>query len=227
MLVQNLSGFRYQQGNFEAAVRDLREVVGIWRRTLGAEDGRTLWSMEKLGINLREQGRYDEAEAILREVLAGRRKHLGDSHPDVARTLRNIAILKRRTGELNEAERLLREALAIARASPEGRDVTARVLGELGFLLREALDTNTRLLGTGHPETSATRRDLGYSLALQGRYAEAEQLLLQAYRDLGKQSDYWSGKEKRETLRRLVELYRKQGRPAEVAKYRRLLERLR
>jgi serine/threonine-protein kinase len=240
MLVQNLSGFRYRQGNFEAAVRDLREVVGIWRRTLGAEDSRTLLSMEKLGINLREQGRYDEAEAILREVLAGRRKHLGDSHPDVARTLLNIAILKRRTGELNEAERLLREALAIARASPEGRDVTARVLGELGFLLsergkpteaepllREVLDTNIRVLGTGHLETSATRRDLGYSLALQGRYAEAEQLLLQAYRDLGKQSDYWSGKEKRETLRRLVELYRKQGRPAEVAKYRRLLERLR
>jgi tetratricopeptide (TPR) repeat protein/predicted Ser/Thr protein kinase len=237
MLVENLAGFRYQLGHFEAAERDLREVVAIWRRTLGAEHRHALASIDVLGVNLREQGRYDEAEALFREALAGRRKHLGDSHPDVARSLRNVGILKRVTGEPGEAERLLREALAIARASrPEGREETARVLGELGAvlnergkpteaepLLREALDTNTRLFETGHPETSATRRGLGYSLALQGRYAEAEQLLLQAYRDLGKRTDYWSGKEKRETLRHLVELYRKQGRPAEAAKYRRLL----
>jgi hypothetical protein len=47
--------------------------------------------------------------------------------------------------------------------------------------------------------------------------------MLQAYRDLEAGGDFWSRKEKRETLHRLVEMYRKQGRPAEAARYQRML----
>jgi hypothetical protein len=83
-------------------------------------------------------------------------------------------------------------------------------------LLREALATQARLLGSAHYVTSATRRELGYSLVLQGSSMEAERLLLEAYRDLSSRADHWGGKERRETLRRLVDLYRKGGRGREV-----------
>jgi tetratricopeptide (TPR) repeat protein/predicted Ser/Thr protein kinase len=237
MLLQNLAGFRYHLGKFEAAERDLREVIDIWRRTLGAGHRRTLSSIDELGVYVREQGRYDEAESLAREALAGRRKALGDSHADIARSLRNIGIVKRLKGEPAEAEPALREALAIARkALPAGPAVIVGVLAELGGvlndlgrpteaepLLREALAASTKNPASTPYEASATQRGLGYSLTLQGRYAEAEALLLEVYRDLGAGRDYWSGKERGETLRRLVGLYSREGRPVEAAKYRRLL----
>jgi hypothetical protein len=65
--------------------------------------------------------------------------------------------------------------------------------------------------------------DLGHALALQGRYREAEPLMLDAYHALGKKSDYWAEKERRAALGRLVELYRMERRPDEAAKHRRLV----
>lgn len=50
--------------------------------------------------------------------------------------------------------------------------------------------------------------------------------MLQVYRDLKEGSGYWNEKEMRGTLRRLVEVYRKEGKMAEAAKYRRVLEGL-
>jgi serine/threonine-protein kinase len=172
--------------------------------------------------------------------LSGRRKLLGDSSPAVGGSLRDLGILKQRRGETEEAERLLRQSLAIARASgPEGHEETALVLRHLGEvlsqrgkaaeaepLLREALAIHGTARQPEHsgrsdrrPESAAILRSLGYSLVLQARYSEAEPLLLQAYRDLSEGSDYWSGKDQRETGRRLAELYRRQGRPGEAAKY--------
>jgi hypothetical protein len=174
---------------------------------------------------------------MLQESLSGRRKLLGDSALKVALTLATLADVRHRMGRNGDAERLLREALAIERKLLPVGDFDAaytltvygRVLNALGRpkdaepLLRESLGARDTVLGTKHYKTEATRRDLGYSLALQGRYVEGEQLMLQAYRDLGAGSDFWSRRERRETLGCLVEVYGRQGRPAEAAKYRSLL----
>lgn len=120
-------------------------------------------------------------------------------------------------------------------AHPDGIEA-ARALGHLGAvlsdrgnpgegepLLREALAAKLELIGPTASETSTTQRELAHCLTLLGRTAEAESLLLEAYRRLEQRSDFWSGKERRETLRRLVDLYRETGRAAEAAKYRQLL----
>ena len=44
--------------------------------------------------------------------------------------------------------------------------------------------------------------------------------MLEAYRGVKSRNDYWGRKEKEETRRRLVELYQKEGKPNEAAKYR-------
>jgi serine/threonine-protein kinase len=240
MLLESLAGIRYHLGRLEEAERDQRELLGIWRRRFGADNRRTLASMQQLSVYLRDLRRYDEAEALNLQALSGRRKLLGDSSPAVGGSLRDLGILKQRRGETEEAERLLRQSLAIARASgPEGHEETALVLRHLGEvlsqrgkaaeaepLLREALAIHGTARQPEHsgrsdrrPESAAILRSLGYSLVLQARYSEAEPLLLQAYRDLSEGSDYWSGKDQRETGRRLAELYRRQGRPGEAAKY--------
>ena len=237
--LSSLAGVRYERGEFEPAVRDMSESLDIYRRALGPEHPQTLTIMTQLGIFLREAGRLEEAEATLREALAGRRKVLGDSALTVAHTLSSLAEVVYRRGRSAEAERLLVEALAIERKLVPVGDVDAstiltvygRVLNALGRpkeaepLLEEALRSRTERLGPTHRKTLDTRRELGYSLGLEGRYPEAERHLLQVYREVAARDDLWSRRERQETLRRLVELYRKQGRPAEAAKYRRQLSR--
>jgi eukaryotic-like serine/threonine-protein kinase len=236
MLLEILADARYQLGDLEAAARDQREVVGIWRRAIGPEQRHTLAMVALLGSYVSAQGRSEEAEKLTVEALAGRRKLLGDSHPDVALSLQTLGNLKRLRGDHAEAERLLREALDIRRAeSPQNQLQTALVLGELGTvlnergkpgeaepLLGEAVDILTALPGAGPVETAAARRELGQSLALQGRYREAEQLMLDAHRALSERSDYWSKTARSETVDRLVELYRRQGREADAERWRRV-----
>ena len=236
MLVELLADAHYHLGDLEAAERDQREVVGIWRRAIGPEQRHTLSMLDRLASYVREQGQYEEAEQLAAEALAGRRKLLGDSHTDVALSLWTLGNLKRFRGGHAEAERLLREALAIRRAaSPENRIETARVLGELGAvlnergkpgeaepLLREAVEILTALPGAGQVEMAEARRELGQSLALEGRYREGEQLMLEAHRALAERTDYWSRKARSATVDRLVELYRRQGREVDAARWRRV-----
>ena len=160
---------------------------------------------------------------------------MGDSAQIVAHTLSSLAEVVYLRGRSAEAEPLLVEALAIERKFVPLGDVDAstilnvygQVLNAEGRpkeaepLLEEALRSRIDRLGPTHRKTLDTRRELGYSLLLEGRYPEAEQHLLQVYRDVASKDDVWSRRERQQTLRRLVELYRKEGRPEAAAKYRR------
>jgi serine/threonine-protein kinase len=235
--LSSVGGVRYEMGDLPAGVRDMSEAVRIYRRVFGTSHPQTLWAMAQLGTFLREDGRYAEADSVLQETLSERRKLLGNSHLDVSFTLSNLGAARHGRGRYGEAEQALREALAIQRKTlPPGDFLSAytltilgQVLNDLGRpkeaepLLKEALDARTPVLGPKHYKTAATRRELGYSIALQGRTVEGEELLLEAYRDLAERNDYWNGKGKRETLRRLVDLYRRTGQPDKAAKYQRLL----
>jgi serine/threonine-protein kinase len=235
--LSSLAGVRYERGDLEPAVNDMSASLAIYRRALGSEHPQTLTIMTQLGIFLREAGRLEQAEAILREALAGRRRVLGDSVLVIAHTLSSLADVVHRRGRSAAAERLLQESLAIERKLVPPGDVDAstmmtvygRVLNTLGRPteaeppLEEALKSRTDALGATHRKTLDTRRELGYSLALQRRYGEAERYLLQVYREVAGRDDLWSQRERQETLRRLVELYDKQGRRGEAAKYQRLL----
>jgi serine/threonine-protein kinase len=230
----DLGALHFDWGKLGIAERDWREVMTTNHRTLGPEHRSTLYAKDFLALILGEQGRVGEGEALTRESLDARRKRHGASHPEVAYSLRNIGLLKRLKGEPAEAETPLRDALAICRAaqcSVLGDVLTnlGAVLNELGnpheaeSLLQEALPILTEQAGPSHYATSVTRSALGYSFALQGRYAEAESLLLQAYHDQNTRKDYWGVKGRREILPLLVGLYRRQGKSAEAAKYERLL----
>jgi len=234
---QSLAFLHYREGDMKRAEPGMRESVAHYRRVAGPDDQYTLLAMVNLSNVLREVGKYGEAEAVAREALARGRKALGSSSLQVAYGLLSLGGLEQHDGNLDEAERLLREALATERTLfPVGHFEIARVLNDVGSvvidrgrpdeaepLLREALAARLDHFGRDHPETSATRRHLSDALALERRYAEADTLLLEAYRGVAARSDYWSAKEKRECLRRLVDLSREEGRPGEAVKYQRLM----
>ena len=217
MLRENLAGFRFHLGELEAATRDMRAVIIVWWRTKGPDDGRTLWAVNELSVYLREQGRYGEAAGLASQALDARRRVLGDSSPQVARSLRDLALAKRGLGKPAEAEQLLREALVIDRKSrPAGDGETARALSDLGAMLnergrpKEAETLLREALAAKTPPLNA-RTELGHSLALQGRYAEAEQNLVEADRELARRDDYLSRKARRETERQLALVHRREG----------------
>ena len=106
----NYAAFLYRVGRFEEAGALYREMLVLFRRTLGDEHSFTLGSINGLANTLREQGKLGEAEPLYRTALAAQRSMLGDEHPDTQVSINNLAILLKKQGKLGEAESLYRTA---------------------------------------------------------------------------------------------------------------------
>jgi tetratricopeptide (TPR) repeat protein len=86
-------------GNFEGALDEQRNVVGMSIDLFGPEHPKTLRSMENKARLLDRLDRRDEAVELLKSVLAIRERTQGDDHPDTTRTRRGIARLTNGEGD--------------------------------------------------------------------------------------------------------------------------------
>ena len=152
------------------------------RRVLGDEHIATLFSVDNMGLLLKEIGRLDEAELYFREAVEKRRRVLGDQHPDTRTSLTGMEDLLR----LHVA----RERRAVARGSDD-RASLAEALADHGahkilleeYLLAERLleEAWELIEELGHEESWRSMRilsNLGRAIAGLGRYEEAEALVL-------------------------------------------------
>jgi tetratricopeptide (TPR) repeat protein len=137
------------EGKMSEAETYLREVLEKRRRMLGEEDINTVWAMSTLGELLDEEGKLNEAEPLLRVALAKNRRIRGEDHPQTIFSIYDLGVLLEDQDKLNQAEPFMREALA----------------------------KNRRVLGEEHPETLSSVSAMGKLLSLEGKYAEAIQLL--------------------------------------------------
>ena len=127
-------------------------------------------------INLAEvhmaQGRYDEAEPLMEEALAMDRRvvlifGLDKDHPSIARDLSCLIMLYVRQGRYDQAEPLMVEVLAM----------TTRV-HSAG--LRPRCPVNAKWLARGSRCIAKSIGNLATLIMAQGRYDEAEPLLVEA-----------------------------------------------
>jgi hypothetical protein len=148
----------------------------------------------------------DQAEAALREALEIQRQVLPPRHRDIGQTLAALGRARTRQGRAEDGAPLLREGLDICRTGyPLGRWVTA--------------DAET---GLDWGAATAESR-LGGCLTAQGRFAEAEKLLLPAYRTL--QCARGAPPPRRaEAVERIVRLYETWGKADQAAEWRLKLE---
>ncbi|KAI9042410.1 uncharacterized protein KD926_005488 [Aspergillus affinis] len=180
------------------AKRQQTEAVAGLRRLLGAADLRTLSAMEGLAITCMELGIKHMATSKERgeQYLAGahrdisfvleeRQRQLGDMQPFTWLAKANFAPIKSAMGKLNEAENLISTLVPIAVAH----------------------------LGEDHMGVLAGKTHLAAILIKQGRFTEAEELLL----DISKPENYLktstaSGEhpDRCQMLWTLVECYQKQ-----------------
>ncbi len=121
------------------------------RRLLGADHSDTINSMIQLAKIYSGQGRYDAAEALCRDAYETARKALGDSHPQALTAMNALATQLGLLGREQEAEEMCLQAIALLDRTEPSPSTVAGIQSNLGMLYR-----------------------------LQGRYAEAEQMLLRA-----------------------------------------------
>jgi tetratricopeptide (TPR) repeat protein len=192
--------------------------------------------MLNLGLALDDAGRTAEAVELGRASLQIRRDRYGPEHTAVANGMMTLAQWLADTGANEEAETLLRDALAMRERllgaghpdvalsrlalanhlADDGRMDQACGLGDgIVTVLGDAL-------GADHWRVAVARGLEGACLLAAGRLEDAEASLLKSLERLeaetGARADL-----KRQTLRRLIQLYEEWNRLGDAQKYQQLL----
>ncbi len=171
-------------GRLAEAEEEQRAVLRDQDRVLGPNDPATLTSRDNLARILRVTGRYPEAEAEHRAVLAARTRILGADHPDTLASRNHLARVLHALGQYEIAETEFRVVLAARSKAPQlgvdhprtlaTRHDLASVLRDSGNLAeakiqyRVVLQARTKVLGSNHPDTMATRAALEALIAAEG-----------------------------------------------------------
>jgi eukaryotic-like serine/threonine-protein kinase len=151
----NLANAYRLAGRLSDAIALMEPTPNLMEAALGADHPYTLESRSKLAQVYESFGRWLEAEALLRDVLLHRKKSVKSDSPLVAADLSQLAANLLYQRRWLEAEPLVREASAIwEKATPDAWD------------RYHAMSL------------------LGESLLGQGRYAEAERLVVDGYEKL-------------------------------------------
>ncbi|MEM6704568.1 MAG: serine/threonine-protein kinase [Acidobacteriota bacterium] len=204
---------------------------------LGEQPATRASLLEVLGRVYTSLGLFSQAEPLLEESLEVRAES-GDRVDDVIASRRSLSELRRLQGEhqtalelilaaQDEAEGLFgRESLERAELlEREGRvRIELRQFDEAAAALDEALSLNLDLRGDDHRAVGEVRNGMAVLALYQGRFADAEQLLVSALEtltnELGEDHPMVPG-----ALNNLATALSRQGRPDEAADvYRRTLD---
>jgi serine/threonine-protein kinase len=227
----NLAMVTSEIGQNDSADAHFRTALEHERRMLGEDHPLVLSTRVAHATVLERLGRVDEALTEFEEVTAARRRVLGADHPDYAWSLFNYADFLLLVGRNTDAAAKAREVLALRGRIPDthlaistAMQVLGRALSRLDSLeaaehwLRESLRLRAEVLPPGHWILASSRSVLGEHFTNARRFAEAEQLLLAAERELVE----LRGEEAQpvaDTRRRLAELYTAWGKPDRAARY--------
>ena len=180
------------KGAYAEAESVLRQSEALYRDIYGGDGNYNVGSIRaQLGYIFFQQGDYLRAEDESRKALDTLRKFLGPEQPATLSAQVTLGLSLTRLGRAAEGEPYLREALALReKLAPKGDFIVAH-----------------------------TSSMLGECLTAQKRFAEAEPLLLEGYRDLRAKL----GDQNRRTVdarQRLAKLYDDWKKPEQAADFR-------
>ena len=225
------------QGKFEEALRTAQEAVAEGRQTGQAGTPGFGFSLTVLGGFLTDNRQFAEADAALHEAEAIFQKLLSPSHLWMADNLRNQAALLYEEGRFAESLEKVTRALDLYRQNfgtqydnyPTALIIRGLSLTKTGqpnegeTILREAVKMRTDSLPKEHFWVALANDALGDCLTTQGRYDEAELLLLQSYESL-KSSQGATNPRTRLALRRIITLYNDWGKHDTANRYKNRLD---
>jgi serine/threonine protein kinase len=232
----NLAVAHYREGRLDRSIPLFAVTLKLRESKLGPDHPDTLATQANLGINYREAGRMDEGIRLMEQVLDRVRARYRATPPSLAFVQRQLAIAYAAAGQPAKAEKLLRDGLERARKQFGSADPrTAAAMAALGTnlilqrnwvaaepVLRECLS----IFETAQSDdwrTFDTRSQLGGSLMGQGKFAEAEPLVLAGFEGLkAREAKIPAPVKSRlsEAAARIVKLYEAWGKNDKAAEWR-------
>lgn len=194
----NLGAILIMLDELEEANGLLESALAIRRRILGSEHPDIADTLQQLGRVRLQQGDAKGARAYATQALEMQRKLLPEIHTRIAFALDLLAKSASAEGDYETHEKCMREAYAIysAIAGPNSRAAAATLANISTSLLRqkkyeEAIDSFGRAMeaisiaySPENPHVFRCQTSRGICLTGAGRYEEAEDELLAAYRKL-------------------------------------------
>lgn len=173
------------QGRYKEAASALDEICGALKETAGEHHSETAKCLVQLASVHRQTGDYQRADDLYKAIVADQQAVLGPANTATLATLNDQADLYLKQARYKEAVEILTGVIKEAAGKDLPNEFTgklylAQAYDELGDyakaepLLKEAVDYQTRTLGTGHPYTITSLNSLGAVLRKEGRLAEAE-----------------------------------------------------
>ncbi|WP_165068826.1 serine/threonine-protein kinase [Paludisphaera rhizosphaerae] len=187
-----LAGVYEEVGRADEALAMLRESLRTREAGLGPDSPDTIAARETLAAAAFRLGRPAEAAAQIEAALKARESVQGPEHPDVVRDRDRLAIVDEVLGRWGRAEPLRRAAVQSLAAGTD-RVALASAMAALGSnllmqerwseaeaVLRDCLTIRLKL-APDHWSRFNTASQLGGTLMGQGRFAEAEPLVVAGY----------------------------------------------
>ncbi|MBL8821975.1 MAG: serine/threonine protein kinase [Planctomycetia bacterium] len=187
----NLKAKVYEKsGRLDQAIVLYEETLQLARKRFGNEHTDTMTLLENLARSLQKNKQYARALPHFEEILKYRQKNLRTNHPNTLSTMQSLAQALRETRQFTKAIELYQTLWeARKRSLPENHDQ---------IILAENL--------------------LGWTMAKDGKFSEAEKHLLNSYQNLTRSST--APKEWRTTFcSRLTYLYEQWKKPEELKKW--------
>jgi serine/threonine protein kinase/tetratricopeptide (TPR) repeat protein len=233
-IMNNVAFCEQTLGNHEEAERLNREALSLRRELLGDDHPVIAQSLNNLGMALYRRGEYDEAEKLVREAVELNLKIYGEAHPETNKTRSALASILSDSGRTAEAEGILIEVIAACRASlganhPDVADdiIKLAAIQEKGGRLeasegnfQKALTIQRQHFAENSWQIATTKNLLGNCLTSEGRYGEAEPLLVGSFQII---SNTFGEDHPRTAAarRRVIANYEAWGKPEQADPYRR------
>jgi serine/threonine-protein kinase len=235
--ISNLAYAYEHEGDFAAAEPLLKKRVDAGRRVDGEDHTNTLDAKDQLGELYRIQGRYAEAEPLFTQGLEGAKRTLGDQSKSAAVFLTALGVLYEDEGRDQLAGETLNQALTLDRNIFTPNNLTLRdcmtALGRLRLKQQRFAEAEALLRPVAGAKITKgafawilfdRKSLLGAALAGQGKYAEAEPLLLEGYEEMKKLGPAIAvDANLPEAGQRIVRLYEAWGKPEKAAEWRQKL----
>jgi non-specific serine/threonine protein kinase/serine/threonine-protein kinase len=228
-------------GKTKEAMPLVNSSIAGFRRWIGEEQDFTCFAKAVLGEAYHAGGHLMEAESLLLNAIEGWKRTMGADYSGRLLGMNPLAELYLDSRRLDRAESLLIEARGVGNAmGDEGVMVadSSTALARLRVLQKMWVDAEPparRALAIRldrHPD-HWTRFDtlslLGASLAGQGKFVEAEPMLIEAYNGLKERQEripyLWRKKRPAEAAQRLVDLYEAWGKKDLADEWRKRVDR--
>lgn len=239
--MNNLANAYHDSGRIAEAIEIQKDALALREEALGPDHSDTLLGLTNLAISYRSAGMLSEGIPLHEKVLQRVLRKLGPDHPDVLTAKARLGAAYRSVGRENDAIRLLEEALKRPQSDPTLNQPSAIFdLGELvaAYLATKRWDdaeATARLrlkrIDSRPPDTWSrfhAMSQLGAALGGQGKYDEAEPLLVQGYEGLVREEPRISQSNERYALEAaslLVPFYQSWGKPEKAKQWAAKLER--